>query len=274
MENEKKSGRGPARKMRHLLFDVGGDQVECWHFLGDQFEHHHWLNDEKLSREALISRHVRQIQSDRQMREELFLEFFVAIDGPDDMHDFDRWSHLGSSLGCFHPVVVRWRDRTVSRRAVGQNVWEAKCDLIKDRSSLDQPPVICWLPDEKYPAQQRVRKLSRADDYDCVGLATPPVGKQVEAEAKGILRDVLESGVPFAFWPRLRPPDGQEFTDGFNRHFSACCKAVTRLPAHVQSLREEVAGDAQHLHANITLLWDDAARNPVNCEDGQFGLPE
>lgn len=266
----------PAAKTRHLVLDVGSKQVECWHYLDDRCVDHYWLEENASSREALISEHVRKIQSDERMPEKLFLEFFIEFQEKggeaEDGHGFDQWDHQRSHLGCFHPVVVRWRDRTLSRRAVNQNLWRQKCSLIKDRESLQQPPEICWLPDKKYPPPQRMRKLTETEDYDCVGLAVAPDGN--EPEARTILLDVLESGVPFAFWPR-RPPEKQaKFIREFKRDVTACCETTSKLPARLQQLRGEAAGKKHHTHSHITLLWDDAARNPANYQDDQFGLPE
>ncbi len=274
IESEKARGVGIARGTRHILFDIGSDQIEYWHYLGNQLKRHDWLRKEGVPFANLISEHINQIESDPTTGEEMFLEFFITFDKEDNRHDFDQWEHPPSYLGCCYPVVVRWRDRTLSRKAVRQNLWTQKIRSIKERELLDRPPAIFWLPANGYTPAQLVPHLRRSEEYDCVGFSISPVGAEVAEERKRMLQAVLLSGVPFAFWPRKDPHDQDQVKFRFTERLLSSCKSASQFPNHMRSLREEATDEEQHFCTNITLLWDDPDRNPVNCEDQQLELPE
>jgi len=274
IESEKARDVGIARGMRHILFDIGSDQIEYWHYLGNQLKRHDWLRKEGVPFANLISDHINQIESDPTTGEEMFLEFFITFDEEDNQHDFDQWEHPPSYLGCCYPVVVRWRDRTLSRKAVRQNLWTQKIRSIKEREVLDRAPAIFWLPANGYTPAQLVPHLRRSEEYDCVGFSISPVGAEVAEERKKMLKAVLLGGVPFAFWPRKDPHDQNQMKSRFDDRVSAVCKYVSQFPNHMRALREEATGQEQHFCSGITLLWDDPDRNPVNYEDQQLEPPE
>jgi vWA-MoxR associated protein C-terminal domain/Caspase domain len=274
LKSERALGVGMARGTRYILFDIGSDQIEYWHYRGNRFERHDWLRREGVPLANLISEHINQIESDPAMGEEIFLEFFITFDEGGDRHDFDQWEHSLSYLGCCYPVVVRWRERTLSRKAVKQNIWIQKILSIKYREVLCQPPTIFWLPANEYTSARLMPHLTESEDYDCVGFAISPVGAEVAEERRRMLRAVLLGGVPFAFWPRKDPHDQDQMKSGFDVRVSVGCKYISQLPKHMRLLREEPTGQEPHFCSGITLLWDDPDRNPVNCEDLQLEPPE
>lgn len=143
IEREQQCGLSKLGTVRHILFDLGSDQIECWDFLGDQFEDHRWLEESKDSPAAQVSKHLNLLESKGEVEETLFLEFFVRFDDEeDDEHDFDQWEHDIAPLGSCYPVAVRWRDRTLGHGLVKQKFWREKTQAIKARASLDQAPTV------------------------------------------------------------------------------------------------------------------------------------
>ncbi len=267
-----------ARKVRHVLFDLGGDQVECWHYQGTRGIHHRWLDESAGPPDRQVSAHLAELQSQGDPDESLFLEFFVSFDDGDECQHFDRWEHEVSYLGSLHSLVVRWRDRTLGAKNVGQTVWRKKAEEIRNREALDQQPIIFWLPKPDYNAARLMPYLSNTHEEDCIGFAAAPMGKKAAAEHRKLLQAVLLGGAPFAFWPRMNPAEPERFQAEIGEQLASPCSCVGQLPERLRLLREEAAGvDFDHFCGDLTLLWDDPERNPTDFgdeEDRQFAPPE
>ncbi|MDX2030142.1 MAG: caspase family protein [Blastocatellia bacterium] len=268
-EQERKHGTGRTGAMRHIVFDLGGDQIEYWHFRGDRFEGtHDWLSDAKVDAAAQISNYLKLLESKGEAGESYFLEFLVKFDAPADlhlpagMHSYDKWTHGPFKLGRRYPLAVRWRDRTVGKGLAAQALWRAKAEAIKARRALDQSPPLRWLPDRRY----KLEWLPDRHDEDCIGFTA------ASREMWETLLIVLNSGVPFAFWPREQP--GRQFKRKFSQEVSDKCRCIDHLPGLLKELRINAGDQANHFCSAVTLLWDDPDRDPLNCGDDQLTPPE
>jgi len=184
----------------------------------------------------------------------LFIELYL----PESRltHDAERWDYqdMGTPLGALHPLVVRWRDRAhCSDPRTRYGMWKSVAGRIKTRDDLHRQPDVCWVADDLL---NLLTRLNKGYNEACVGFTFAPQQKMI--------RGLLLSGAPFAFWRRCACADWELF----KQELDACARAgsLKDLPRRIRDMREEAQYNATHHAADLVVLWDDPGRNPLDAQ--------
>lgn len=189
----------------------------------------------------------------------LFIELYLSDQRL--THKAEQWDYqdMETPLGALHPIVVRWRNRaqcTDDKTRYG--VWKATAGRIQAKYEAASPDV-CWIEDRRL---NLLTRLNRSFEEACVGLLFSPEQQMIRA--------LLRSGAPFAFWRRCECANWQDFKmelDGRTRAGS-----LREVPRRIRDLREEGQNDAAAPGHDLVILWDDPDRNPLEAQLSNEGL--
>ena len=184
----------------------------------------------------------------------LFIELYLSESRLS--RDAERWDYqdTGTPLGALHPLVVRWRDRAhCSDPKTRHGAWKSFARRIKTNNDLRLQPDVCWIADELLNLLTHLNKGYREA---CVGFTFAPQQKMI--------RGLLLSGAPFAFWRRCACADW----DVFRQELDVCARAgnLKDLPRRIRDLRDEAQYNEAHHAADLVVLWDDPDRNPLDAQ--------
>lgn len=241
------------------------NEIKFWLFHDDQL----WLSDTRPCERSLKGVQAAVIRLLDQLLggdlktkvnvRNLFLEFIISTQYLS--LGIDEWSYRGTKLGVYHPVVLRWRDRTTGRdNTLGCQVWGTVVNQIKACPKLCQTPTVFWLPDEGFQLPGKLAThVSRSLYGACIGFSVVP-DMTKESVEKNLLLTCLQNGVPFAFWSR-EPKDWVAFKKYLDELVAN--GTLDDLPLRIRELRENAIDNPVHHGSALAFLWDDPRRNPM-----------
>jgi hypothetical protein len=207
---------------------------------------------------------LKRLRAEPDKAARMIIEVFL----PDNLLacDIDRWmSRLGGDrlrpLGVELPVAVRSASRVYDAARYGSKVrllWMRKW---RQRTKPPSP----LLASEVYIADSRSELADLfdrlEDDYLAFGSAIH-VSYESAPEA---LRDIIDSGVPVAIWPRCeRKGDVKADADLVRR--TLCSTALNEVPASVFQSRKQAFRnkETESIFCDLVLLWDDPELIPAD----------
>ena len=199
----------------------------------------------------------------------LFLEFvlpFELLNLPVEWwpHDWDWASQVTSASG--FSVVIRSLDRLQTRE--WHEFWNARWQQL----GADEPPSrsVCYAADTRVrsgAAQTLEQRLDEDEHLVALVLSEPPLTGTGHGSQE--LHTALRMGLPVVIWNRA-----DRATTGLREVLDDLLGGgLKRFPARVDAYRREAAdqngesasaGHTGHIGRHLTVLWDDAERNPMD----------
>ncbi|GAA3804399.1 hypothetical protein GCM10022403_042850 [Streptomyces coacervatus] len=198
----------------------------------------------------------------------LFLEFvlpFELLNLPVEWWPHGSDGALQVTLASEFSVVIRSLDRLQNRE------WHEFWNTRWQQLGADEPPSrsVCYAGDTRSRAGVPHALEQRLDDEHLVALvlSEPPLTGVGDGSQE--LRTALRKGLPVVIWNRA-----DRATTGLREVLDELLgDGLKRFPARVDAYRREAAGhngDAAspghigHIGRHLTVLWDDAERNPMD----------
>jgi hypothetical protein len=269
----------------YLLIDLGDEaaaHIEYWVYSPDPLRGQHGFIDKpapaplqsgvgrssatvsdgiKLAVAELINRIADEVLG------ELRVELFVTMSQLGA--DVDRWplepDDEDITIGLRFVTALRWRERALRLKRDAARTWRWVADEISRVQNLET----IWLDHQESDKAVGVRVSSRTQPYVCVSFGFVPIPAETRAPS-GQLRAALTGGMPYGVWVRNQPANWESFRTAIDNLLLV--SRFDTLPRELQRLRAAAAQSSDTAHAghNLTLFWDDPARNPL---DQQFHSP-
>ena len=190
------------------------------------------------------------IAANDQLTIEFFLPFHLLC------YPVEHWNipSLCSPLGIFYRVVIRSQERLRDERFWPP--WKAHLNVHKLPKIVSDNDIV-WMNENKF---QEVHSKLRGTDAICLVMTFPH--EKIVDPKQAMLSLAIRLGAPIALWPRK-----MDESDDIQQELSTLLSAgpLESLPEFVRKKREEKWGKEEHKAGyNLSLLWDDFNRIPIN----------